>query len=384
MTDLEPILALWRELEDAGTGYVLATVVAVEGSSYRRPGAHMLLAQDGRRAGTVSGGCLEADVAKRAWWLTANGPTMESFSTIEDEGDRPYGSGCGGIISLLLERRETAAPLLRALETAFNGRRALAVATVMEGQRMGRRAFAGLVRDEASFANEQTSAPSSVLDDLAEAALDGRLSREASVVLDGEPVRVRAEWRAARPGLWIFGAGDDAKPLLTLARELGWFVAIADGRSHLATRERFSAAHQVAVIDIAKAPGAELARLDMRPTDAAVIMTHSFEQDSRVLASLLSLASPPAYIGVLGPQRRTREMLAEAERLLDLSASDERVERWLAAIHAPTGLDLGAETPAAIALSILSEIQQTLHRGSALPLRVVRGEKAALVGSQPR
>ena len=70
MTDLEHILPLWNELESSGADYVLATIVAVEGSSYRRPGARMLLAQDGRRAGTVSGGCLEAEVAKRAWWLT--------------------------------------------------------------------------------------------------------------------------------------------------------------------------------------------------------------------------------------------------------------------------------------------------------------------------
>jgi xanthine/CO dehydrogenase XdhC/CoxF family maturation factor len=94
-----------------------------------------------------------------------------------------------------------------------------------------------------------------------------------------------------------------------------------------------------------------------------------------VLASLLSLDWPPVYIGVLGPQRRTREMLAEAARLLDMPASDDQMERWLAAIHAPTGLDLGADTPASIALSILSEIQQTLHQGSALPLRVVRASK---------
>src|SRR5271168_4148121 len=101
MTDLEHILPLWNELETAGADYVLATVVAVEGSSYRKPGARMLLAQDGRRAGTVSGGCLEAEVARRAWWLTASGSAIESYSTADDDGERPYGSGCGGIVFLL-------------------------------------------------------------------------------------------------------------------------------------------------------------------------------------------------------------------------------------------------------------------------------------------
>ena len=78
--------------------YVLATVVDVDGPSYRKPGARMLIAPDGRRAGTVSGGCLEAEVAKRAWWLTESGPLVERYSTAEDDGDMPYGSGCGGVV----------------------------------------------------------------------------------------------------------------------------------------------------------------------------------------------------------------------------------------------------------------------------------------------
>src|ERR1035441_2784395 len=92
MTDLEHVLPLWIELEASGADYVLATVVAVEGSSYRKPGARMLMAQDGRRAGTVSGGCLEAEVVRRAWWLTADGPVVERYSTLEDDGDLPYRS----------------------------------------------------------------------------------------------------------------------------------------------------------------------------------------------------------------------------------------------------------------------------------------------------
>src|SRR5271169_1257736 len=116
MKDLEQILKLWQELEPAGAEFVLATVVAVEGPSYRKPGAHMLLAPDGRRAGTVSGGCLESEVAKRAWWFTENGPIVQRYSTVEDDGERPYGSGCGGTVWLLLERSATANPLLQALK----------------------------------------------------------------------------------------------------------------------------------------------------------------------------------------------------------------------------------------------------------------------------
>ena len=103
-------------------------------------------------------------------------------------------------------------------------------------------------------------------------------------------------------------------------------------------------------------------------------MSHSFEQDSRALASLLALRPPIAYLGVLGPQRRTRELLAEAARMLEVLADTtcDVVERWLAELHAPTGLDLGAVSPETIALSVVAEIQKTFTKATALPLREVR------------
>jgi xanthine dehydrogenase accessory factor len=378
MTDLEPILALWRELESSGTDYVLATIVAVEGSGYRRPGANMLLASDGRRTGTVSGGCLEADVAKRAWWLTENGPVIERFSTMEEDGERPYGSGCGGVVYLLLERKKTAAPMLAALQAAFERRVPLAIATVLEGPHIGERAIADDrvgEKGRISFHDKVASTANDALAGLALIALEKRASLERKIAVDGAAARVWVDYRPARPALWIFGAGDDAKPLLSFGRELGCFVVVSDGRSHLATRDRFPAADEVRVLDLQAAPGSELQGFDLRATDAVVLMSHSYEQDARVLASLLAMERPPAYIGVLGPQRRTREMLAEAAHLLNLPAKEDLIERWLKAIHAPTGLDIGAETPAAIALSILAEIQQTLNHGSGAPLGVTRATK---------
>jgi xanthine/CO dehydrogenase XdhC/CoxF family maturation factor len=371
MTDFEHILPLWRELEAAGAEYVLATVAAVQGSSYRKPGARMLLAQDGRRAGTVSGGCLEAEVARRAWWLTVNGPVVERYSTQEDDGDLPYGSGCGGVVYILLERRATAGPLLMAMEGAFHAREPLAIATVMEGPRIGVRTIAGSSKAPHEF-GEEGSGWEMDLRRFAEEALEQRAFLESELTLDGVRTRVWADYRAARPGLWIFGAGDDAKPLSNLARELGWFVAVADGRAHLATATRFARVNDLRVLPIAEFPDAASDYLDIHATDAAVLMTHSFEQDARILAALLAHENPLAYIGVLGPQRRTRELLAEAARLLGLEPSAERVERWLEQIYAPIGLDLGAETPATIALSILAEVQKMLSVSTALPLREVR------------
>jgi len=380
MADLDRILPLWRELQSAAADYVLATVVAVEGSSYRRPGACMLLAPDGRRAGTVSGGCLEGEVARRAWWLTEKGPTVHRYSTAEEDGERPYGSGCGGVIWLLLERRSTAAPLLHAFDQPFHRRTALAVATILEGEHMARRAFAGL---EPAADLLPALGP---LQQLAQQTLESRVSIDEKIAVQGTQTRVWTYFRPARTGLWIFGAGDDAQPLLRLAKELGWFVTIADGRSHLVTRDRFPLADELHILPVqdlplnpASVPTPALAQL--RPHDAVVLMTHSFEQDSRVLASLFAASEQPAYIGVLGPQRRTRELLVEAAQLLRLPAcplsSGPQIERWLQQLHAPTGLDLGAESPETVALSILAEILKFFNAATALPLRQVRATSQA-------
>lgn len=379
MTDLENILPLWHELETAGADYVLATVVDVEGPSYRKPGARMLIARDGRRAGTVSGGCLEAEVAKRAWWLTESGPVVGRYSTIADDGDMPYGSGCGGVVHVLLERRATAAPLLRKLEVSFHARVPLAIATVLEGSEIAKRVFGGPAISKGRNDSEPTQELETTLTDMAFQAQQRMQSFDQRVTFGEKTMRVWVDYRAARPGLWIFGAGDDAKPIVQLARQLGWFAAVADGRSHLATRDRFPVADGVITLAIAEMPlNSESSLANLKTTDAAILVTHSFDQDSRILASLLKRESLPAYVGVLGPQRRTREVLAEAARLLGFGDVAERVEQWLAQLHAPTGLDIGAETPAAIALSIIAEIQQTLNNGSALPLRHVRAVRPAV------
>ena len=393
VTDLERILIVWRDLEAAREDCVLATVAAVQGPSYRKPGALMLLTADGRRIGTISGGCLEAEVASRAWWLTANGPTIQRYSTADDDGDRPYGSGCGGVIFLLLERKPTAAPFLAALEQAFALRIPLAVATVLDGPQIGRRAFAGLEpKPQQTILDEEAPRRNGIdsLRELARRSLVSGESVEAEIAIDDSFAKAWAVCRPARPGLAIFGAGDDAQPLLRLAKELGWFVSVADGRTHLATRARFPKADALRTLPINNLPGSPFdgsatAFAGLRPDDAAIVMTHSFEQDSKVLACLLALPKPPSYIGVLGPQRRTCELLGEAASLLNVPASAraEQAERWLADLHAPTGLDLGAQSPETIALSILAEIQKFHTSATALPLRKVIGFRKGMASAMP-
>jgi xanthine/CO dehydrogenase XdhC/CoxF family maturation factor len=386
MTDLERILSVWRELEAAGADYVLVTVVAVQGPSYRKPGALMLLTADGRRVGTVSGGCLEAQVASRAWWLTASGPTIQRYSTSDDDGERPYGSGCGGVIFLLLERRATAGPLLATLGQAFELRNSLAVATVLDGPKIARRAFAGLeLSKSATTQPNEAQAAVDPLQELAERSFASRESTQREIPTGEATTRLWADYRPARPGLAIFGAGDDAQPLLRQAKELGWFVSVADGRTHLVGRARFPGADALSILPVNDLPAiafndSPTAFSVLKPGDAAIVMTHSFEQDSKILACLLALPNAPAYIGVLGPQRRTRELLGEAARLLNLpaSATAAQTEHWLDRLYAPTGLDLGAESPETIALSILAEIQKFRACATGLPLRNVRAAQVTI------
>jgi xanthine/CO dehydrogenase XdhC/CoxF family maturation factor len=254
----------------------------------------------------------------------------------------------------------------------------LAIATVLDGTGIADRVFAGPTIQTRYEEQSNAETKEAILGNLAVLALERMQSIDQRVAIDGSETRIWVDYRAARPGLWIFGAGDDAKPLLRLARQLGWFAVVADGRSHLATHERFPGADNVLALNAALPETGSSFLANLKATDAAVLLTHSFEQDSRILAALLSRDFVPAYLGVLGPQRRTREVLAESARLLGYASPAEKAEQWLTQMHAPTGLDLGAETPAAIALSIIAEIQQTLSNGSALPLRQVRAVQSVM------
>lgn len=303
MADSGAVLELWRNAESRGEDYCLATLVGVEGSSYRRAGARMFVTESGRRAGTISGGCLEAEVARQIFWLTSQGPIVRQYSTAADEdGGGRFGFGCGGTLELMLERSTTAADVLTMLERAYRERVLVEATTVVSGELLGQH----------RFAPEEFAAGT----------------------------RIFREHIAPRTGLFIFGAGDDAQPLVTLARSQDWYTEVHDGRSHLARAERFPQADGVFVSHQRQALPV------MRSTDAAVVMTHSYEQDKNYLRALLE--TPAGYIGVLGPRNRTNRLLEEIGAL-----HREGVEERL---HAPVGLPLGERNPAAIALAIAAEI----------------------------
>jgi xanthine/CO dehydrogenase XdhC/CoxF family maturation factor len=339
MSELKQILALWRAAKARKEEVCLATVVRTEGPSYRKAGARMLLTRSGQRAGTISGGCLEGEVSKKAWWLTENGPTVQRYSSFfDDDSPLPYGSGCGGTVYILLERGPAAHAVLDALEASVTERRAfVSVIDTNCGRTL-------LVRQDSGTALFVAQPEA---EHLAEQAFRERRSFYAS-----DAPEVFVEYAAPPAALTIFGAGDDAKPLTEFAASIGWHVVIADGRSHLARKERFPAADAVHVLDYESS--APLSGLDLDPENAFVLMTHSYEQDRALLRELLPLS--PKYLGVLGPRARTERIVTEIADAVGLSP-EECMER----LHSPVGFDLGAHSPEGIALAIAAEIFAFLH-----------------------
>lgn len=318
MRERHDIVALWH-----GTACsALATLVGVEGSSYRRPGARLLLADEGHYAGAISGGCLEAELLRKARWSVRNGPVVQRFSTdFDDPADIPYGLGCGGIVDVLLEPAGTAefSAMMHALEASLQGQAQLVRTWLpQKGQRLRRS-----VR-ELSAEEQKTSL-------LFQRAGDGLIE----------------EMLLPPQRLVVCGAGDDARPLISLASLMGWDAVILDGRAQWARSERFPEAKRVQVVS-------EPAQYAIRADDAVVIMTHSYEQDREWLAAALAVC--PRYLGLLGSRHRSALLFCEAAAMLHWS-----IDRVCEQVFAPIGLDLGGDGAASIALAIVAEIHACLE-----------------------
>ena len=359
MAELDSILTLWKEERRRRQEICLATVVAVEGSSYRKPGARMLVTRGGRRAGTISGGCLEAEVQKKAWWLTESGPVVERYSSFYDEdSEMPFGLGCGGTVCVLLERGEAADRVLVALEESLSERREAVFLTAIDAEGCGQvgTRFALDANGELLFGSAQ---------DAEAIALANRALSEKRSLWDRG---FFAEYVGTRVGLLVVGGGDDAIPLVELAGRLGWHTSVADGRSHLANRERFPMADRVLAGHSLSSWSTD--ELGLTERDAAVILTHSYEQDRAALQVLLP--STVGYLGLLGPRQRTDRLLGEVGLELGLT-----VEQCRSRLHSPVGLNIGAKEPMSIALAIVAEIYSVMERTSAKPVERQRSSAAA-------
>ncbi len=350
MKELQEIVAAWEALCAEGREAVLATVVQVSGSTYRRPGARMLLAGEGRLAGSVSGGCLEGDLVKKAHWHTRSGAALVTYdSTDEDDVVWGFGLGCNGVVQVLLERVSPQAPgSLRLLQSVLKERRPGVIATVIGGE------DAGLVGQRVLLmpagGKEGTIADVALLAQVekdARAVLVSQQSRTQTYPLpDGKNAVVFLEAVLPPLPLVIFGANHDALPLVRLAKELGWHVTVADVRGPQPRPERFPDADAV----FAGSAEALCREVGLDAQTAAVVMTHNYPDDKRILRRLLETSV--SYIGQLGPKARTERLLAE---ISDDGFQVTNAHR--SRLHGPVGLDLGADTPEQIALSVIAEIQ---------------------------
>jgi xanthine/CO dehydrogenase XdhC/CoxF family maturation factor len=360
MNDLSRLLEALALAHTDGQDAVIATVVKVEGSAYRRPGARMVIPQLGNATGTVSGGCLESDVSKKAWWLTAAGkPVIRTYSTGEDDdeledAELSFGLGCNGTVHILFERVSAQNPslVINLLKQVQSSARPAALATVI-GSESERQTAVGERIALSADGTQHLEMHDRLLAQTITTDLQTVLKAEKSAIRHydghGGAIQVLLEYIPAPRRLVVFGAGHDAVPLVSMARLQGWHTTVIDARTHFARPERFPEADQVNALPLQPFP-------DMRAwvEDAAVVvMTHSYTQDRHWLGQVLHMN--PRYIGQLGPRSRT-------ERLLDEMGSEVHQLPAFAALHYPVGLDLGGDTPASVALSILAEINAVLNQ----------------------
>jgi len=387
MMERRNLVELWQQRGQQPA--VLVTLAATSGSSYRRPGAHVLLLEDGQHKGTISGGCLEAEVARKAFWMTRSGGAMQRYSTLfDDTAEIPFGLGCGGQIDLLLEPADTpeCAALFAAMQTSLAGTSSTSITLLPAEEKPLQRlilaqdgsvlfASATLTPEEIQSFIQLTSEENPSLVILS-AAKD--LYTHTSSVASFANREIYIEPLLPPQRLILFGAGDDAQPLTALAAQLGWTILIADGRAQFTRAGRFPAASSVTLL----AEDLSIAPLHIAKDDAVVLMTHSYAQDRSLLAQLLLLA--PRYLAVLGARHRTSLLVSEVSAALGLS-----MEECAALIHAPAGFNLGGDAPESVALAILAEAHARCFNRDGQPRRIDAAamwqhlENAVRTGSPP-
>lgn len=362
MKELQKIVSEVQAARAAGKQVALATVVGIEGSAYRLPGARMLIVDGKWVAGSISGGCLEDDVVERARAAVAkNEASVAVYDTTSDD-DIVFGVGlgCKGVITILIEPvpgTSAGVDFIEFAKSCLAERVPGMAATIVRTEgttavRIGRRLL---------LRNGTRSS------DIGDSALEARIEDALNVLReDAALVRIALESGSALvfleridppTPLVVFGAGHDAMPVVRLAKELGWHVTLADHRPAYATRERFPEADRVVV----GTPRENVTAIALDGDTLALVMTHNYLRDLELLELLLP--SPVAYLGLLGPRRRTDQLLGDLKEK-GLEPSSDQLER----LYAPVGLDIGSEGPTEVAMSILSEMQavMTRHRGGHL------------------
>lgn len=343
---------------------VLATIVNTIGSTYRKPGAQMLIAGDGRSAGLLSGGCLESDLFERARSVlnTGRAALVDYDSRGSDDPIWGLGLGCEGAMRILLTRLaaendyQPYAFGARCRSTDRPGAYALVVESRAESYVLGK----SYTSDETMHLPREVRA---ALERLAASVAAGKVEHST---VDTDDASFLVAQVAMPTRLLVLGAGPDALPLVEIAGLLDWHVSVLDHRAAYAIPQRFPRAKRVEVRPTAELD--EVLRLDR--FDAAVVMSHHLPSDARYLRALAQSDVP--YVGLLGPALRRKRLMHELGP--DASALEGR-------LHGPIGLDIGANTPESIALSIVAEIQAVQAGRAGGSFSLVAGKRMDLGGA---
>nr|WP_221283329.1 XdhC/CoxI family protein [Mucilaginibacter lappiensis] len=362
--ELQDIVQAFDRAHQTGKQTALATVVHVEGSSYRRAGARMLITEDGQLIGAISGGCLEGDALRKARLVMAqNKPMLVTYDTTDDDDAKfGVGLGCNGIIHILIEpisatkqdnpiqlfklflsRRE---PVVLITIFTMNDKQALQPGTCLLLTQEGN--IKGIFPDD--------TIKDILLADANDVLINGNSVTKTYVY--GDKFTCFIELLQPTVSLVIFGAGNDAIPLVQLASVLGWHIYMVDGRSNYAIPERFPLAKKI----ITAKPENALSQITIDERTVIILMTHNYNYDLAVLKQLLPLQLP--YVGALGPKKRLYRMLDELK-----NEGMEITDEHLTSIYGPAGLDIGSENADEIALSIIAEMQAVLKNRTGTSLR---------------
>ena len=357
MRELEVLLASYDENKSNGLECVLATLVHVEGSSYRQAGARMLVNENGDMVGAISGGCLEGDALKKALLAMEQGQNKLITYDTSDEDDAVIGAqlGCNGVIQVLFEpiRNDHVNNPIELIRKVIKSNEPSIIVTLFNLRKSQQQPGTKMILDQEMniTGNVEDIGYLNVIKANAHIAHSQFTSLFKEYHVSGETHHAFIELCLPSPKLVLVGAGNDAQVLAQLATISGWNVIVTDGRSTHASNSRFHSSCQVFVSE----PEKVLDNIQIDQRTAFVLMTHNYQYDISVFKLLLHEPGLN-YIGILGPKKKYQRMLDE------LGYEGIRLTKEQASkIYAPIGLDLGAETPAEIGLSVLSEILAVLN-----------------------
>jgi xanthine dehydrogenase accessory factor len=363
MKEIKEIIQAFDKSEKENKKTAIATVVHVEGSSYRRPGARMLITEEGEVTGAISGGCLEGDALRKALLaIMEQQPKLVTYDTNdEDDAQLGLGLGCNGIIQVLIEPIDPANPnnpvqLLKRV-TAKRQNASLVTLFSLQDKRKQQPGTCILVTEE-GMTQGTTHVLQDILQGEAKEVLTAKQSSFKNFIFEEKSITAFIEYLKPPVSLVIIGAGNDVVPLVQMATIMGWTTTVVDGRPFYSKKEKFIASCQV----LTTKPEDLLKKISIDDQTVFVLMTHNYNYDMAMLQVLIQQDLP--YIGMLGPKKKLTRMLDELR-----TGGMHLTQQQLSNIHSPTGLDIGAETPEEIALSIAAEIKAIMSGRHPVPLK---------------